>query len=72
MKMTNTKIIYVTIGRNGKMTAIICNKESCIYQKNGYCEANVIHMNDAGYDGCYCDSFEELEEAQHAEIDMQY
>lgn len=54
------------------MTVIICNKESCIYQKNGYCEANVIHMNDAGYDGCYCDSFEALEEAQHAEIDMQY
>lgn len=62
MKTTNTKIVYVTIGRNGKMTAIICHKE------NGY----VIYMNNAGYDGCYCDSFEALEEAQHAEIDMQY
>lgn len=44
------------------MPIIKCNKENCIYQEDGHCEANVIYMNDAGYDEYYCDSFEESEE----------
>lgn len=28
------------------MPIIKCNKENCIYQEDGHCEANVIYMND--------------------------